>query len=74
MVDALNHMPMVKKLSFTKFKSSLFESLKDYVSMIPSFAEIWWIVHVGNKQMQLSCPLSKTRVSLERLSKLSIGR
>ena len=54
--NALSCMWMVNELSFTKFKSSLLESLKGLCEHDTSLAKIWWFVHAYNKQMQLSSP------------------
>ena len=74
MADALIHMPMVNELSFTRFKSSLLESFKGLCEHDTSFVEVWRIVRVQNKTIQLSSLLLETRVSPKRLSKLLTKR
>ena len=65
---------MVNELCFTRFKSSLLESLKALCEHDTSFVEIWWFIHTHNKQMQSSSPSAKITVSPKRLSKLMTKR
>ena len=39
--NTISHMAMVNELSFTKFKSSLLESLKGLCEHDTSFVEVW---------------------------------
>ena len=72
--DALSHMPMVNELSFTRFKSSLLESIKGLCEHDTSFAEVWRRVRARNIKMQPPPPSSELSLSPERLIKLSAGR
>ena len=49
--NALSHMLMVNELSFTRFKNSLLESLKELCNHDTSFVEVWWSVGAQNKLM-----------------------
>ena len=74
MADVLSRMPMVNELSFTRFKSSLLESLKGLCEHDKSYSKVWWSVRRRNTQMQPSDPLLETSASPERLAKLSMRR
>ena len=67
-------MPMVNELCFTRFKSSLLESLKGLCEHDTSFTEVWWSVRARNQSMQPPPPSCETRVSPERLAEFSTGR
>ena len=65
---------MVNEFSFTRFKSSLLESLKGLCEHDTSYAQVWRSIRRRNIQMQPPPPSSKTRVSSERLVEFSTGR
>ena len=69
--DALSRMPMVNELCFTRFKSSLLESLKGLCEYHTSYAEVWRSIRRRNIQMQPPPPSFETRVSAERLAEFS---
>ena len=72
--DALICMPVVNELCFTRFKSSLLESLKGLCEHDTSHAEVWRSIRRRNIQMQPPPPSSKMRVSPDRLAEFSMGR
>ena len=67
-------MSMVNELSFTRFKSSIIESLKGLCEHGTSFAKVLQSLHACNKTMKLPSPSSETSVSPKRLIELSTRR
>ena len=64
---------MVNELSFTRFKSSLLESLKGLCEHDKSYSEIWRNVQRRHIQMQSSDPSFKTNASPKRLAEFLTG-
>lgn len=50
--DALSCMPMVNELCFTRFKTSLLESIKGLCEHNTNLVEVWQSVRVRNQSMQ----------------------